>query len=324
MPKVILAEQGGKGGGTGGGTTIVLTSIKVTTPPTKTSYLAGDTFNSAGMVITASYGMAGSAAVITTAEVTGSCTITPNPLTDGTTQVTISYSENGTTVTTTQAVTVTHKLQSIAVTTNPTKVSYEYSDTLATAGMVVTATYSDNKTATVTGTCSPTALNTVGTQTITVSYSENGVTKTTTFDVTVARKSVAKPTWKANLTYTGSAQSVNTAASWNNFNTAAMSISGTTSGTNAGTYAATFTLGNNYRWADGTTTALSVNWTINKAAGSLSASPTTVAITGSNYSTGVQVTITRAGDGAISYSPTSITGLILSLSGNILTIKWFY
>ena len=45
-----------------------------------------------------------------------------------------------------------------------------------------------------------------------------------------------------------------------------MTIGGTTSATNAGTYTATFTLKENYRWADGTETALDVNWIMDKAA----------------------------------------------------------
>lgn len=293
--------------------------IEVTTKPTKTSYLAGDSFNSAGMVVTASYGTG--QAVLATAEVSG-YSVSPSILTDGTTSVTITYSEGGETCTTTLAVTVTHKLSAITVTTNPTKTTYEYGDTLATAGMVVTASYSDSKTAAVTSySCSPTTFSTVGNQVVTVSYTENGVTQTATFNVTVNRKSVTKPTWKSNLTYTGSAQSVSSTSYWNNYNTSYMSIGGTTSATNAGTYIATFTPGSNYRWSDGTTTAINVNWTINKATGSLSVSPTTVAINGNNYNSGVAVTITRAGDGAISYSPTSISGLTLSLSGNTLTIK---
>ena len=293
--------------------------IEVTTKPNKTSYLAGDSFNSAGMVVTASYGTG--QAVLATAEVSG-YSVSPSVLTDGTTSVTITYSEGGETCTTTLAVTVTHKLSAITVTTNPTKTTYEYGDTLATAGMVVTASYSDSKTAAVTSySCSPTTFSTVGNQVVTVSYTENGVTQTATFNVTVNRKSVTKPTWKSNLTYTGSAQSVSSTSYWNNYNTSYMTISGTTSATTAGTYIATFTPGSNYRWSDGTTTAINVNWTINKATGSLSVSPTTVAINGNNYSSGVAVTITRAGDGAISYSPTSISGLTLSLSGNTLTIK---
>lgn len=83
LPKCILAEQGGKGGGSG----IVLMKIEVTTKPTKTSYLAGDSFNSAGMVVTASYGTG--QAVLATAEVSG-YSVSPSVLTDGTTSVTIS------------------------------------------------------------------------------------------------------------------------------------------------------------------------------------------------------------------------------------------
>lgn len=293
--------------------------IEVTTKPTKTSYLAGDSFNSAGMVVTASYGTG--QAVLATAEVSG-YSVSPSVLTDGTTSVTITYSEGGETCTTTLAVTVTHRLSTIAVTTKPNKLTYEYGDTLVTTGMVVTASYSDSQTKTVTGySCSPTTFSTIGNQVVTVSYTENGVTQTTTFNVTVNRKSVAKPTWKSNLTYTGSAQSVSSASYWNNYNTSYMTIGGTTSATNADTYIATFTPGSNYRWADGTISAINVNWTINKATGSLSVNPTTVAINGNNYSSGVAVTITRAGDGAISYSPTSISGLTLSLNGNTLTIK---
>ena len=293
--------------------------IEVTTKPTKTSYLAGDSFNSAGMVVTASYGTG--QAVLATAEVSG-YSVSPSVLTDGTTSVTITYSEGGETCTTTLPVTVTHRLSAIVVTTKPNKLTYEYGDALATTGMVVTASYSDSQTKTVTGySCSPTTFSTIGSQVVTVSYTENGVTQTATFNVTVNRKSVTKPTWKSNLTYTGSAQSVSSTSYWNNYNTSYMTIGGTTSATNAGTYIATFTPGSNYRWADGTTSAINVNWTIDKATGSLSVNPTTVAINGNNYSSGVAVTITRAGDGAISYSPTSISGLTLSLSGNTLTIK---
>lgn len=271
------------------------------------------------MVVTASYGTG--QAVLATAEVSG-YSVFPSILTDGTTFVTITYSEGGKTCTTTLAVTVTHKLTAITITTKPNKLTYEYGDTLDTTGMVVTASYSDSKTAVISSySCSPKSFSTIGNQAVTVSYTENGVTQTTTFSVTVNRKSIAKPTWKSNLTYTGSAQSVSSTSYWNNYNTSYMTIGGTTSATNAGTYIATFTPGSNYRWADGTTSAINVNWTINKATGSLSVSPTTVAINGNNYSSGVAVTITRAGDGAISYSPTSISGLTLSLNGNTLTIK---
>lgn len=272
------------------------------------------------MVITASYGISENV-ILTTAEVTG-YKVSPQTLTDGVTYVTITYSELGETRSTTQPVTVTHRLTAIEITQEPATLTYEYGDTLQIAGMVVQATYSDGEQVNISGyQHAPSTLNTVGQQTITVTYSENGVTQQDTFQVTVNRKSVTKPTWNGNLTYTGSSQSVTSTSYWNNYNTSYMTIGGTTSGTNAGEYTATFTLGSNYRWADGTTTILEVDWSIAKVAGSLSVQPTTVDLNGSNYSAGVNVTITRAGDGTISYSPTSVSGLTMSLNGNTLNIR---
>ena len=271
------------------------------------------------MVVTASYGIG--QAVLTTAEV-NKYSVSPEILTDGVTSVTITYSERGKTCTTTTPITVVHRLTAIAVTTNPTKTIYEYGDILDTTGMVVTASYSDSKTAVISKySHSPAAFSTIGNQVVTISYTENGVVQTTTFNVTVNRKSVTKPTWKSNLTYNGNAQSVSSTSRWNNYNTNYMTIGGTTSATNAGTYIATFTPKSHYRWADGTTTAINVNWTINRATGSLNINPTTVALNSNNYNSGVAVTITRVGDGAISYSPTNVNGLTMTLNGNVLTIK---
>lgn len=82
-------------------TTNSLSSISVTTAPTKTSYVAGQSFDSTGMVITATYAN-GSADVVTGWIVTDGTN-----LTTGKTSVTISYTEGGVTKTTTQAITVT-------------------------------------------------------------------------------------------------------------------------------------------------------------------------------------------------------------------------
>ena len=71
----------------------------------------------------------------------------------------------------------------------------------------------------------------------------------------------AVPTQSGSLTYTGSAQS----PSWNSYDSAAMTIGGTTTGTNAGTYTATFTPKDGYKWFDGTTEAKSVTWSIGRA-----------------------------------------------------------
>lgn len=85
------------------------------------------------------------------------------------------------------AVTVNPKvLSSIAVTTQPTKTTYALNEDLDLTGMVVTATYSNDSTAAVTDyTTSGYDKTQAGEQTITVSYTEGSVTKTTTFTVTV-------------------------------------------------------------------------------------------------------------------------------------------
>lgn len=248
-------------------------------------------------------------------EVTGSCSFSPSPITDGTTAVTVTYTDgNGVSATASQPVTVTHRLVSIAVTTDPTKVEYEYGDTLDTDGIVVTAVYSDGATAAITGSCSPTNLTTIGSQPITVTYSENGITETTTFNVTVNRKTIPVPTWKGALTYNGSAQSADNTAFWNDY-TSNVTMGGVKSGTNARQasdnigYEAEFTPGANYRWPDGTTEAKVVKWFIEKANGNVTVSPESVTIDAASWSTGKTVTVTRVGDGAITIgnAPTGIT-----------------
>ena len=76
-----------------------LSSIAITTAPAKTSYIAGESFSSACMVVTATYSDKSTAAV------TG-YTVTPSKLTTETKSVTISYTENEKTVYATQAITV--------------------------------------------------------------------------------------------------------------------------------------------------------------------------------------------------------------------------
>ena len=116
--------------------TKTLSSIAVTTAPTKTTYTAGENFDPAGMVVTATYSDSSTAAV------TGYTVTDGNSLTAGTTSVTISYTEGGLTKTCTQAITVNaapKTLSSIAVTTEPTKTTYTAGENFDPAGMVVTA-----------------------------------------------------------------------------------------------------------------------------------------------------------------------------------------
>lgn len=304
MNGLVFNMVGGGGGG------VKLVSIAITTPPAKTTYVSGETFNPAGMVVTATYSNGA------TLKATGYSFSPDTALTDGTTSVTIEYTEGGVTKTAEQAITVVHRLESISITTKPTKTTYEYGDSFQSTGMVVKATYSDGATANVTGySCSPTLLSTVGTQTITVSYTENGVTKTATTSVTVNRKTIsAVPSQSGTLTYTGSSQS----PTWTGYSTTQLTIGGTTSGTNAGSYTATFTPKSNYRWADGTTTAKSVSWSIAKAAGSLSISPTSMTLDTTTKSK--TITVTRSGNGTISASSNNTGAATVSVSGNTVTV----
>ena len=160
-------------------TVLEMSSISVKTAPNKTAYYIGESFDATGMVIEATMSNG------TKKTVTG-WTYTPSgALSKTDTAVTISYTENGVTKTCTQAITVSNYLSSIAVTHAPTKTSYFTGETFNSAGMVVTATMADGSKKTVTGyTCSPTTM-AANTTAVTVSYSEGGVTKTTTTPVTV-------------------------------------------------------------------------------------------------------------------------------------------
>lgn len=86
------------GGGSGG---IKLIGIAVTTAPKKTAYKAGETFDPAGMVVTATYSNGA------TLKCTGYSYEPSTPLAVSDTEVTIQYTEGGVTKTATQAITVT-------------------------------------------------------------------------------------------------------------------------------------------------------------------------------------------------------------------------
>lgn len=295
-------------GGGGGG--IKLTGIAITTPPTKTTYTQGETFDPAGMVVTATYSNGA------TLKCTGYSYEPDTALEDGTTNVTIRYTEGGVTKTAEQAITVIHRLTKIEITTPPTKTTYEYGDSFQSAGMVVTATYSDGASAAVSNySISPTTFSSVGSQSVTISYTERGVTKSAVTAVTVNKKVISTiPSQSGTLTYTGNTRY----PSWANYDSEELSISGTTSAINAGSYTAAFTPKANYRWSDGTTTAKSVSWSIGKAAGSLDISPTSMTLDTTTKSK--TITVTRGGDGAISAVSSAPSIATASVSGNIVTV----
>ena len=122
------------------------------------------------------------------------------------------------------------------------------------------------------------------------------------------------PIVATNLTYNGKVQSPTIYG----YNENTMTIGGTTSAVNPGSYTITFTLKDGYCWADDTTTAKSVIWWIDKIAGSLSLSTSSMTID-TNSTTG-SFTVTRAGDGAISASSNNTGVATVSVSGNTVTV----
>lgn len=87
-----------------------LSSIAITTAPTKTTYVEGEVFNAAGMVVTATY------ADDSTNGVTASCTWNPSgALTLSDTEITVRYTENNVTKTTKQTITVNPQPLSVTV-----------------------------------------------------------------------------------------------------------------------------------------------------------------------------------------------------------------
>ena len=124
----------------------------------------------------------------------------------------------------------------------------------------------------------------------------------------------AVPAQSGALTYTGSAQS----PSWSNYDAEKMTLGGTTSGTNAGSYAATFTPKSNYQWSGGETTAKTVNWSIGKAAGSLSLNKSSLTL--NNTTKTSTITVTRAGDGAITATSGDTGIATVSVSGTTITV----
>lgn len=161
-----------------------LSSIEITKAPDKTTYQEGENFDTTGMVVTAKYTDGFKVAVKKYVVEDG------NNLVAGKKTVTISYTEGGITKTTTQKITVeSQKLSSINITKEPNKTTYQEGENFDTRGMIVTATYSNEYKVAVTNYSVEDGNNlTEGKKTVTISYTEDGITKTTTQKITVNKK----------------------------------------------------------------------------------------------------------------------------------------
>lgn len=207
------------------------------------------------------------------------------------------------------------KLESISITTQPENIKYLPGEVFDPAGMVVTASYSNGATLTATGwTYSPSGALPEGTSEVEIIYTEAGVTKTAVQAITVERETISVPTVSGSLTYNGQTQS----PTLTGYDADKMALSGDTSGTNAGSYTAVVTPTAQYKWADGSTEAKDIQWSIAKATPSITFDPESVSLDTST--TSQEVAVGYTGDGVLSAQSNNSGVATVSLSGNMLTV----
>lgn len=207
------------------------------------------------------------------------------------------------------------KLDGISITTPPDNITYLPGEVFDPAGMVVTASYSNGATLTATGwTYSPSGALPEGTSEVEIIYTEAGVTKTAVQAITVERGTISVPTVSGSLTYNGQAQS----PTLTGYDAGKMILSGDTSATNAGSYTAVVTPTAQYKWADGSTEAKNIQWSIAKATPSITFDPESVSLDTST--TSQEVAVGYTGDGVLSAQSNNSGVATVSLSGNMLTV----
>ena len=161
----------------------------ILTSPTKTSYNAGENLDLTGLTVKAKFSDG------TEQDVTSECTFSPSNgtvLYEDTSEVIVSWSYSGAaTYTTKQPITVKRVLSSIAITKNPNKTTYYSGESLSLSGLKVMATFTSGATEEVTSLCtsnpaSGTLLTTTGSKVVTISYTENSITKTASFTIKIS------------------------------------------------------------------------------------------------------------------------------------------
>lgn len=158
-----------------------VTGIIITVPPTKTLYVPGQTFDSTGMVVSAIYENGASQAI------TG-YTITDGTIAEGQSNVTISYKdpETNKVFTTTQKIKIGSGIESLEITTPPTKTIYAVGSAFDPTGMVVKVHYSKGTSKVITNYTIVNGFSLTAKQTsVKISYIELGETVTTTQAITV-------------------------------------------------------------------------------------------------------------------------------------------
>lgn len=158
----------------------IVTDIEITSGPTKTEYVQGQSFDRTGMVVTATHKDGEKTPV-------SSYSVTPSVLTESgeSVNLTVSYAEIEKTIN----VKVIDKVQTgIEITTAPTKTDYRIGEKFDPTGMVVSAVYNDGSKVPVEGyTWTPDGALGLDDKTITVSYTDEAE-KTYTAELNISVK----------------------------------------------------------------------------------------------------------------------------------------
>ena len=156
-----------------------LSSLELTGAPLTTTYYSGDVFLSAGLTVTAHY------SDNTSDDVTKDVIWTPNPLTYGITSVTGTY--QGETVVI-SGLTV-NKLLPVSLSTSGQTTSYTVGDSFSYDG-TCKVTYNKGTIATITPVVNSSSVNMskAGTYSVSLSYTENETTVSTSYNITVSDK----------------------------------------------------------------------------------------------------------------------------------------
>ena len=188
--------------------TVVLKSIAVNTLPTKTHYAVNEDIDLTGLVLAVTYednstkniSYSASSNAISLVKKSNNEKYTAH---EGNTNVTVQYTEGGSALFASFAITVGESTQpseatlvSISVETPPTKLTYTIGEDISLAGLVIRANYSDNTSKTITYSATSgislvakannekyTAV--AGSTNVNISYTEKGVTLSASFAITV-------------------------------------------------------------------------------------------------------------------------------------------
>lgn len=168
-----------------------LSSLTIQSMPTKTAYVEGESFDTSGLVVRADY-LDGSYFTVPLSAYTVSVSGFNNTdinLSIGTRQsqtVTVNIAYDQLTVAQTMSITMAPKFE-LNITKMPNEIHYVEGQKFDATGMVVQALYHDGTTKEVTSyTCTPDTALEDGDRLITVTYTEDGLTKTETLWVDVA------------------------------------------------------------------------------------------------------------------------------------------